>query len=66
LRRKGLRLRAGVIVAALALFGSAMAGPAEDGQAAYQRGDYAAAMRLWRPLAEQGNARAQNGGAHVP
>ena len=28
---------------ALALFGMAMAGPLEDGQAAYQKGDYAAA-----------------------
>jgi hypothetical protein len=30
-------------VLALALFGGAMAGPFEDGRAAYQRGDYAAA-----------------------
>jgi hypothetical protein len=28
--------------------------PFEDGVAAYERGDYATAMRLWRPLAEQG------------
>ncbi len=27
--------------------------------AAYQRGDYATALREWRPLAEQGNAKAQ-------
>ena len=27
--------------------------------AAARRGDYAAAIRLWRPLAEQGNANAQ-------
>jgi hypothetical protein len=27
-------------VLALALFGEAMAGPLEDGEAAYQRGDY--------------------------
>jgi len=26
---------------------------------AYQRGDYATAVRLWRPPAEQGNAEAQ-------
>jgi TPR repeat protein len=31
----------------------------EDGIAAYQRGDYELAMRLWRPLAEHGNAEAQ-------
>ena len=46
-------------VLALALFNSAMAGPQEDGLAAYQRGDYATAMRLLRPFAEKGNAVAQ-------
>jgi TPR repeat protein len=44
---------------ALALFGSAMAGPLEDGQAAYQKGDFATAFQILRPLAEQGDARAQ-------
>ena len=37
----------------------AAAGPAEEADSAYQRGDYAQAMSLWRPLAAQGNARAQ-------
>ncbi len=32
----------------------------EEGKAAYNRGDYATALREWRPLAEQGNAIAQN------
>jgi TPR repeat protein len=36
------------------------AGPLEDADAAYRRGDYATALRLWRPLADQGNADAQN------
>ena len=27
--------------------------------AAYEKGDYATAMRIWRPLAEQGDASAQ-------
>jgi TPR repeat protein len=31
----------------------------EDGMAAYNRGDYATARRLWLPLAEAGNADAQ-------
>lgn len=35
------------------------AGPLEDGEAAYNRGDYATALRLLGPLAEQGNAGAQ-------
>ena len=37
-----------------------MAGPYEDGDAAYNKGDYATAMRLWRPLADQGNVYAQS------
>ena len=36
-----------------------MAGPLEEGVNAYQNGDYARALRLWRPLANQGNAIAQ-------
>lgn len=35
------------------------AGPYEDGTAAYSRNDYATAMRLLRPLADQGNGGAQ-------
>ena len=31
----------------------------DEGVAAYDRGDYATALREWRPLAEQGNAKAQ-------
>ncbi len=48
---------------ALALFGAAVAGPLENGQAgqaAYQSGDYSAAMHYWRPLADEGDVRAQN------
>jgi TPR repeat protein len=44
---------------ALALFGTAMAGPLEDGKAAALRGDYKAAVSLWLPLADQGNVDAQ-------
>jgi TPR repeat protein len=39
---------------------AAFAGPWEDGMAAYNRGDYAPAIRVFRALAEQGNAKAQN------
>jgi len=35
------------------------AGPYEDGASAYKRGDYVTALLLWRPLAEQGDAKAQ-------
>ena len=37
----------------------ASAGPVQDGEAAYQKGDYETALKLWRPLAEQGDAEAQ-------
>ena len=38
---------------------SSVAGPYEDGVAAYERGDYAKAVELFRKAAEQGNADAQ-------
>src|SRR5947199_2706586 len=38
----------------------AWAGPWEDGMVAYNRGDYVPAIRLFRPLAEAGNPKAQN------
>jgi len=41
------------------LFGLALAGPLEDGVAAYRQGDFAAAMRLLRPLADAGDAKAE-------
>ena len=51
----------GLIVAAQILgIAGAVAGPWEDGMAAYNRGDYVPAIRLFRPLAEQGNAKAQS------
>ncbi len=43
-----------------ALAGTAVAGPSEDPFSAYERGDYATALRLLRPLAEQGDAGAQH------
>jgi TPR repeat protein len=44
----------------MTLVSAAVAGPFEDGLAAHDRGDYATALRLWRPLAEQGTADAQH------
>ena len=50
----------GAIMAALLLgSGNALAGPWEDGMVAYNRGDYVPAIRLFRPLAEAGNPKAQ-------
>ncbi len=47
------------LVMLVAIGGAAAAGPLEDAVAAYQRGDYATALRLWHPMAEQGDSDAQ-------
>ncbi|MEA2940015.1 MAG: uncharacterized protein QOD09_544 [Bradyrhizobium sp.] len=49
-----------VLIAQLLGAPAAFAGPWEDGMAAYNRGDYVPAMRAFRALAEQGNAKAQS------
>jgi TPR repeat protein len=53
----------GLMIATVALAvsnGVAFAGPYEDAQAAIDRGDYATSLQLMKPLAEQGEATAQN------
>ena len=57
MRRCATVVRASLMLVAIG--GAATAGPLEDAVAAYQRGDYVTALRLWRPLAEQGDADAQ-------
>ena len=53
-------LVAGILFLAVALRpAAAVSGPFEDGVEAYGSGDYATALRLWRPLVEQGHAGAQ-------
>ena len=47
-------LSAGMLALAL---GVAMAGPFEDGKAAYESRDYPTALKSIRPLAEQGDAQ---------
>jgi len=56
------RIKAGLmaLVLSMSLAVSAVAGPLEDGMDAYKREDYATALRLLRPLAEQGNPAAMN------
>ena len=44
---------------ALGMANGANAGPLEDGLAAAQRQDFATAFRLWKPLADKGDANAQ-------
>jgi uncharacterized protein len=55
------KVLATLLVALMLTMGSsiAYAGPLEDGVGAYKRGQYATALRILRPLAEQGNADAQ-------
>ena len=53
-----LALAVSLVLAAPA--GTAIAGPFEDAEAAYERGDHTTAARLFRPLAEQGNSNAQH------
>lgn len=49
------------LTAALVLgCGAAAAGPSDDARAAFARGEFATAMRLLKPLAEQGDAAAQS------
>ncbi|HZL00100.1 MAG TPA: hypothetical protein VFC47_09375 [Caulobacteraceae bacterium] len=44
---------------ALTPFGMAKADAFKEGAAAYQRGDFETAMRIWRPQSERGSADAQ-------
>jgi TPR repeat protein len=48
-----------VLIAALGAAAPALALPQAKAEAAYARGDYPTAFKLWLPLAEQGSARAQ-------
>jgi uncharacterized protein len=56
------RFRRGTLAAVILVLSAAapaVAGPFEDGWDAALRGDYATAIRLWRPLADQGDSIAQ-------
>ncbi len=54
-------LRSGFLaLAIMALSVPANAGPFEEGETAFKRGDYATALRRWGPLAEQGDTMAQS------
>jgi TPR repeat protein len=54
-------MRAALVAVMLVLLaGPVAAGPFEDGLSAYNRQDYATALRTWRPLADQGDSRAQH------
>lgn len=59
--REGQALRKQLLSACLcfAFAGTAMAGTKQEATAAYQRGDFAQAFRLWHAQAEQGDYDAQ-------
>jgi len=54
-----LRRLLAALLAGMMLAGTALARPFEGAVAAHKRGDYATALRLFQPLADQGNATAQ-------
>ena len=56
------RMLVGGLILAAQMLGSfgAVAGPWEDGMASYNRGDYVPAVKVFRAMAEQGNAKAQS------
>ena len=66
-QRQGVAMRKGwVLTVALCAMvtlavGAVVAEPFEDGRGAYARGDFGTALRLWLPLAERGDVRAQFG-----
>jgi uncharacterized protein len=54
-----MKLTSRMALAVCLLAQPVMAGPLEDGNIAYERGDYATALRFLAPLAEKGDAEAQ-------
>ena len=57
--KRSIKSLLATLVVSLSLAAPVLAGPLEDGKAAYDRGDYVTALRLMRPLAEQGQTNAQ-------
>ena len=55
-----LKAAASALIIAAGLARTATAGPLEDARVAAEHRDYATAIRLWVPLAEQGNLDAQH------
>jgi uncharacterized protein len=55
-----VRTSVAALLMLMAITGAAIAGPREDALAAFDRGDFATALRLWNSLADSGDAEAQN------
>jgi TPR repeat protein len=58
--RRSIKSTFAAVVLFFCLADSSAAGPFEDGLAAAERGDWATALRYWQPLADEGDAAAQN------
>lgn len=58
--RRGIRILLLMLVALALPAPAAWAGSYEEGRAAYAAKDYAKAYRIWLPLAERGDVRAQH------
>ena len=54
-----IKILLATLVLSISLAACEPSGTLENGFAAYKRGDYTTALRLWRSLAQQGNASAQ-------
>ena len=59
MRMRTTKLARAAVLLSATLAGPATAGPYEDAMAAAKRGDYATAIGLWRPLADQGDRDAR-------
>ncbi len=57
--RKSIAFGGAIAAVYLSAVSASLAGPWEDGMAAYNRGDYVPAVQIFRPLAAKGNAKAQ-------
>jgi len=54
-----MNLLGALFIVAVLFVTSAYAGPLEDGEAAFKREEYTTALKILRPLAEQGDPEAQ-------
>jgi hypothetical protein len=59
MKRRTFEVAVATLIFGVGFAGSIVAGPLQEGEMASNRGDYATALRLWRPLGDQGNAEAQ-------
>ena len=58
--KRSIKSLLATLVVSLSIAAPVLAGSFVDAEIALERGDYATALQLWRPLAEQGNRDAQH------